>query len=92
MIHALITFVICVIFALFKLPLLCCLFPAMFYIGREYTQAEYRYIEQYCDRKRANMPWYVPFTIKAWTVKGMFDWILPLAVSIAAILVIKNFF
>lgn len=51
-----------------------------FYVGRELAQAEYRYIHEYCGGKRANMPWYAPFTPKAWTLKSMVDWIGPLAV------------
>lgn len=92
MIHALITFIVCVPIALatyfLKLPVALLYFlPAIFYLGREFTQAEYRYIEQYCNRKRANMPWYAPFTKKAWTLKGMFDWILPLVVSVVCFVI-----
>lgn len=86
MIHALITLIVCLIIFAFvfltKLPISLLFFlPAIFYLGREFTQAEYRYINQYCNKKRANMPWYAPFTKKAWTLKGMLDWILPLVVS-----------
>jgi len=81
MIHALITAIVCLIIFIFKLPATLFFLPAAFYLGREIAQAEYRYIEKYCDHKRANMPWYAIFLPKAWTVKGMFDWILPLVVS-----------
>ncbi len=37
-----------------------CLAAGLF-IGREHTQAEYRYIELYAGGKRANMPWYGGF-------------------------------
>ena len=87
MIHAAICFVFCVVIALVKGPLLCCLFPACLYIGREFAQAEYRYIEEYCGRKRAKMPWYAPFTPKAWTWKGFFDWVLPCVVCVGVMLI-----
>lgn len=84
MIHALITFAACVAIALSGLPYWMCVFPAVWYMGREYTQAEYRYIEAYCHNKRENMPLYAPFLPSAWTVKGLMDWVLPLVVCLAA--------
>ena len=59
------------------------LLPGAFYIGREFAQAEERYITNYCNRKRANMPWYAAFLWKAWTVKGVLDWFLPTLVCLA---------
>jgi len=53
------------------------MFAAAFFIGREITQAEYRNIEHNYGGKRANMPWYGGFQPKAWTIKGLLDWILP---------------
>ena len=52
-------------------------FAIAFFLGREITQAEYRNIEHNYGGKRANMPWYGGFEPKAWTTKGMLDWILP---------------
>ena len=57
-------------------------FPAMFYIGREYTQAEYRYIADYCNNKREHMPWYAPFLFRSWTLKGFTDWLYPSMISL----------
>jgi hypothetical protein len=54
-----------------------------FFIGREITQAEYRNIAANYGGKRANMPWYGGFQKQAWTTKGLFDWILPTAVTVA---------
>jgi len=54
-----------------------------FFIGREITQAEYRNIEHHYGGKRANMPWYGGFQKQAWTTKGLLDWILPTAVTVA---------
>ena len=82
MIHALIALGICVIVFLTKLPAFLMLVIIPFYVAREFAQAEYRYIEQYCGRKREKMPWYAPFTLKAWTVKGVLDFVLPSVVSI----------
>lgn len=81
MIHGVITVIFCAILFLLKLPAALFFLPAAFYLGREIAQAEYRYIEQYCDRKRKNMPWYAIFLPKAWTVKGITDWLIPLVLS-----------
>lgn len=91
MIHALIVLVLCV--PLWFLPFDLALFGAGalggFYVGREIAQAEYRYIEAYCDRKRANMPWWAVLTPKAWTLKGMLDWLLPVIVSVGFVVARK---
>jgi hypothetical protein len=50
---------------------------AGFFMGREHAQAEYRVIAAYYGGKRANMPWYGGFEPKAWTSKGLLDWLLP---------------
>lgn len=54
-----------------------------FFIAREITQAEYRNIAANYGGKRINMPWYGGFEPKAWTTKGMLDWILPSVAVIA---------
>ena len=84
MIHALIAGVTCLVFILCKLPAWLCLLPAVWYMGREFTQAEYRYIAEFCGGRRANMPWWAPFTPAAWTAKGVLDWLLPWLVCMAA--------
>ena len=85
MVHGLITLIICLGLALVKTPIYLYLLPTAFYIGREVTQAEYRYIAKYGNGKRANMPWYGGFIPKAWDTKSMLDWLVPLFVSLAFI-------
>ena len=58
------------------------LFAIGYFLGREMAQAEYRVIKDFYDGKRANMPWYGSLERRAWTKKGMFDWILPAAAVI----------
>lgn len=54
-----------------------------FFISREYTQAEYRWIESYGQGKRANMPWWGPFDLRVWKkLDAWLDWILPCVVTI----------
>lgn len=75
MTHAVITFALTL---LFGLP-----FGALavaFFIGREITQAEYRWIERYGQGQRANMPWWGGFSPRAWTYKSVLDAVLPLIV------------
>ena len=57
---------------------------AFYFIGREYAQAEYRNIEHNYGGFRRNMPYFGGLEPRAWTPKGLLDFILP---SIAVILV-----
>jgi len=92
MTHGAITVIFCTLLFFLKLSATLFFLPAAFYLGREITQAEYRYIEKYCDHKRKNMPWYAIFLPKAWTVKGIFDWLIPLIISSAFYLASILFF
>lgn len=49
-----------------------------FFIGREITQAEYRWIEEFGGGKRANMPWWGGFDVSVWNFKSFTDAFLPL--------------
>jgi len=57
------------------------LFAAGYYIGREMAQAEYRVIQKFYDGKRANMPWYGGFERRAWNLKSILDFVLPIAAT-----------
>lgn len=83
MIHAVLTAVWCIACIALGLPWPVFFWPAAFYAGREHAQAEYRYIEARGGR-RADCPWWCGFLPQAWTLKGLLDFLLPLAVSIAA--------
>ena len=53
-----------------------------YFVGREVTQAEYRWIELYGAGLRANMPWWGPFDLRVWTkLDQWIDWIGPVAVT-----------
>ena len=84
MIHGLATLIFCIVAVLFRMPCAAMLIPVAFYFGREHAQAEYRYIEAH-GRKRANCPWWCGFMPEAWMLKGLLDWILPLGVSLGAV-------
>lgn len=56
---------------------------AMFYVGREHAQAEYRWIERFGFRRRANMPWWGGFDPKVWNLKSLTDWSIPLSATTA---------
>ena len=57
---------------------------SFYFIGREDAQAEYRNIEHNYGGFRRNMPYFGGLEPRAWTTKGLLDFILP---SIAVILV-----
>lgn len=58
------------------------LMAAMFYLGREHTQAEYRSITTYYDNHRARAPWWCGFEPRAWSGKSVLDWLLPLFLAV----------
>ena len=82
MIHTAIAVAVCIPLLVLNFPWPACYWPAAFYIGRELAQAEFRYIEAY-GRHRSDCPWYCGFLPASWTLKGIFDFLLPLAVSTA---------
>lgn len=47
------------------------------FIAREHTQAEYRWIAQFGAGKRANMPWWGGFDWRAWNLPSLLDWLVP---------------
>lgn len=49
----------------------------MWFIAREHTQAEYRWIAQFGAGKRANMPWWGGFDWRAWNMPSLLDWLVP---------------
>lgn len=49
-----------------------------FFLAREHTQAEYRWIANYGKGKRANMPWYGGFNYKAWNFASVLDCLVPM--------------
>lgn len=56
---------------------------ATLWVSREWTQAEYRWIESLGNGTRASMPWWGGFDPKAWTFKAfVMDMVLPAAASL----------
>ncbi|MDT0508941.1 hypothetical protein [Novosphingobium sp. MMS21-SN21R] len=53
-----------------------------YFIGREIAQAEYRWIEQYGQGLRANLPWWGTFDLRIWPKPDQWaDWIGPVVVT-----------
>jgi len=65
------------------------LFAAGYYIGREMAQAEYRVIQTYYDGRRSKMPWYGAFERRAWNVKAILDFVLPIVATMVAVVIIS---
>ena len=53
------------------------LLACTWWIAREHTQAEYRWIEKYGQGKRANMPEWAGFDYRVWNVSSLLDFIAP---------------
>ena len=80
MIHALLTLAFCVPCLLLGLLWPLFFWPAAFYLGREVAQAECRWIEAH-GGKRADCPKLCGFFPESWTVKGILDFLLPMAAA-----------
>ena len=54
-------------------------FGAAFYLGREHAQAEQRWIKEFGDGRRSNMPAWGGFDPRVWCndVASWLDWVLP---------------
>lgn len=49
-----------------------------YFVGREFAQAEYRWIELYGYGLRANIPWWGPFDLRVWPkLDQWIDWVGP---------------
>lgn len=51
------------------------------WIAREHTQAEYRWIAQFGAGVRANMPQWGGFDPRVWTLGSVVDWLVPVVAS-----------
>ena len=59
----------------------------LWFIAREHTQAEYRWIAEFGNGKRANMPWWGGFDPRSWDTASMLDWLVPVVVCLLVYLV-----
>lgn len=49
----------------------------LWFIAREHTQSEYRWIAKFGHGKRANMPWWGVFDWRVWDMASFLDWLVP---------------
>lgn len=67
-------------------------FGSAFFISRELTQAEYRWIDLFGQGHRANLPDWGMFDRRVWThVDSWMDWVLP-TVSVLIVAVLDQLF
>jgi hypothetical protein len=62
---------------------------SFYFVGREYAQAEYRNIEHNYNGYRRNMPYFGGLEARAWTLKGLLDFILP-SIAVVAVALLKS--
>jgi len=61
------------------------------FISRELTQAEYRWIEEFGSGLRANMPWWGGFDLRVWQkADPWLDWIVPSILTSAIAVVFQR--
>ena len=82
--HLLYTMLLVVIGYSLGNPVLAVWIVAMFFVGREHAQAEYRWIEHYGKGLRANMPWWATLDKRVWDFHSWF-WNLTLPIAVAII-------
>ncbi|MGL5130820.1 MAG: hypothetical protein ACRC7D_22405 [Aeromonas popoffii] len=87
MIHALITLALTALAWIFGMHVEVAAISAAFYCGREHAQAEYRAIQSLYGGKRAKAPWWCGLELRAWNSKSLMDWLGPMAVAVAAIMI-----
>lgn len=61
----------------------------MWFIAREQTQAEYRWIAKLGSGKRENMPWWGGFDYRAWDAGSVLDFAVPV-VAVTAVWLIAQ--
>ncbi|EHD3127063.1 MULTISPECIES: hypothetical protein [unclassified Escherichia] len=61
-----------------------------FFIAREHTQAEYRWIEMFGHGKRMNMPWWGGFDPRAWDVASLMDFAVPVVACLLIWLLVNH--
>lgn len=49
----------------------------LWFLAREHTQAEYRWIAHFGEGKRENLPWWGGFDRRAWDMASLLDWLVP---------------
>lgn len=62
----------------------------IWFIAREHTQAEYRWIALFGQGKRANMPWYGGFDYRVWNMGSLLDWLVPVAACIVVYMIVRR--
>ena len=81
MIHGLVTLAWCVLCAVLRLPWPFYFWPVAFYMGREFAQAEEKYMRAR-DLNRKKAPWWMGLHPSAWDLKSLSDWICPLVCAV----------
>ena len=81
MIHAGLAALFCVCVVVLRGRAWLCLWPAVFYVSREFAQVEYRYVLRYAHGSFADMPTFAGFYPIVWNQKSLLDWLLPTLVS-----------
>lgn len=87
MIHALIAMALAALAWPFGLHTEIAAMAAAFYCGREHAQAEYRAIKSLYGGKRDNAPWWCGVERRAWDSKSLMDWLGPVSVSVAVMVI-----
>lgn len=86
--HSIVAFLAVVLASFFGLELYAAVSVSVWYASREHTQAEYRYIEKYCNGNRGCMPWWGGFSPKAWNYDSFVnDALIPILISFSIVII-----
>ena len=73
-----------IVWGVFANPWLGGLLACTWWVAREHTQAEYRWIATFGSGKRSNMPRWGGFDIRVWNLPSVLDFIVPVVLCLAA--------
>lgn len=67
-----------IVWVVFANPWLGALLACTWWIAREHTQAEYRWISRFAQGKRSNMPQWGGFDLRVWDMASVLDFAVPI--------------
>lgn len=62
----------------------------VWFIAREQTQAEYRWIAEFGGGHRANMPWWGGFDYRVWDLASVLDFAVPIAAVAVVWMIVRQ--
>ena len=62
----------------------------LWFVAREQTQAEYRWIAEFGGGHRANMPWWGGFDYRVWDLASVLDFAVPIVAVTVVWMIVRQ--